>query len=615
LARYYPENLISQIAASTDIVQLIGEKVRLSRKGRQFWGLCPFHDEKTPSFAVHPERQFYHCFGCGESGDSFRFIMKTQRAEFPEAVRILATRTGISLPETEISKESRDKTARLRKLLELARDFYCGLLRDKDVGITGYNYLRGRNLGDDSIRRFHLGYSLESWDALLRHAGAAGFHSMALEEAGLAIRNREGTGHYDRFRNRVMFPIKDVHGSVVGFGARTMGDDQPKYLNSPETTFFSKRRNLYGLSEGLESIRAKGQAIIMEGYTDVIMAHQMGIDWAVATLGTALTQDHIRVLRRYVDSAILVFDSDEAGIHASERSAEVFLREDFPVKVCVLTGDMDPCDFLCERGPEEFLRQINTAEEILDFQVRQTCKRFDMTTLAGRMSAFDQMSELLLSQEDTLRQQELLRLLCEKMGVDQRAASQRLAKRQTRRIGGAATNEASETGGEELTGRDLAETELIGLLLTHNELISEASEIFPDRFHSSVKRDIARRMVEIYEGRGAVTSADLSNFWVDQDASRILAAALERECRNTSSPRKRLEEYFGYWRYEKAQQETRGAKMLLTTPNPRTEDEEARLIRLYHQRQQSNQSAAKRFGGSRRGSARFAEKPREDEEQ
>ena len=322
-----PEDILQRIRDATDIVDLISEHVQLVKKGRNYSGLCPFHDEKTPSFSVDPDRQFYHCFGCGVGGNVFKFIQEIDRVTFVEAVKFLAERTGIALPERSGPSREEDAAAdELYRANDLAQKYFHHLLLNDDVGTSARTYLQTRRLSGDTIERFGLGYAPPEWDALLKVAGRRGLSPQILERAGLALPRSTGSGHYDRFRDRIAFPIANLSNRTIAFGARALQPDQePKYLNSPETSIYHKGRVLYGLSETRDVIRRQDAVLVVEGYMDLISLAQIGIQHVVATSGTALTEDHCRLLARFARQVVLLFDGDAAGSTAAMRALEVLL--------------------------------------------------------------------------------------------------------------------------------------------------------------------------------------------------------------------------------------------------------------------------------------------------
>ena len=374
---YYPEELVEEVRMKNDIVDVISGYVKIQKKGSSYFGLCPFHNEKSPSFSVSPGKQMYYCFGCGAGGNVFTFLMEYENYSFPEAVKSLAERTGINLPEAEYNEEARKKESRRSKLLEVnkeaAKYFYYQLRSEH--GQAGYQYLRKRQLSDETIRRFGLGFSNVTSDDLTRYLKSKGYEDKLIQEAGLATFD-EKYGMHDKFWNRVMFPIQDINHKVIGFGGRVMGDAKPKYLNSPETMIFDKSRNLYGLN--FARTARTNNIILCEGYMDVIAMHQAGFTQAVASLGTAFTAGQANLLRRYAQVVILAYDSDGAGVTAALRAIGILKEVGLTGKVLNLEPYKDPDEFMKNLGKEAFEERIRKAENSFFFELRMLQRDYDL---------------------------------------------------------------------------------------------------------------------------------------------------------------------------------------------------------------------------------------------
>ncbi|MCJ2534383.1 MAG: DNA primase, partial [Candidatus Thermoplasmatota archaeon] len=368
-------------------IDIVSDYVALKQTGRNFLGLCPFHHEKTPSFTVNVEKQIYKCFGCGEGGTVFNFLMKQEALTFPEAVKMLAEKANIRI-DTSNTKEKSQGTSTLYEVNEKTTCFFTDMLLKTKDGKRSRDYVSSRLINDDSIRKFRLGYAPNRWDSIVNKSKEWGVNTQILEKAGLVI-SKQDKACYDRFRNRLMFPIFDSQNRPGGFGARALDESLPKYLNSPETPVFNKSKTLYGVNLAKESMNRNRKVLLMEGYTDVIMAHQHGIDWSIAALGTALTREHVRFLRRYCDRAILVFDADKAGQKSSERNLDIFIEEDFDVNVVLLPKNYDPYDFLVKNGKQSFLEQVENAYDFFSFKIKLSETKWDMASVSGRTSAID----------------------------------------------------------------------------------------------------------------------------------------------------------------------------------------------------------------------------------
>ena len=360
---YYPEELIEEVRTRNDIVEVISGYVRLQKKGSNYFGLCPFHNEKSPSFSVSPGKQMYYCFGCGAGGNVITFLMEYENQTFPEAVRTLAQRAGIALPEADDSKEARQ-----------ADSFYYQLRTER--GSVGMEYLRKRELSDETMNHFGLGYANKYSNDLIQYLKSKGYSEDLIRDAGLCNVD-EKHGMYDKFWNRVMFPIQDINHRVIGFGGRVMGDGKPKYLNSPETEIFDKSRNLYGLNFARTS--RKGNVILCEGYMDVIAMHQAGFTQAVASLGTAFTSGQASLLRRYANEILLSYDSDGAGVNAALRAIGILKEAGMTGRVINLEPYKDPDEFIKALGGEEFQKRLDHAENSFFFELRQLQKNYDLS--------------------------------------------------------------------------------------------------------------------------------------------------------------------------------------------------------------------------------------------
>ena len=375
---YYPEELIEEVRTRNDIVEVISGYVRLQKKGSNYFGLCPFHNEKSPSFSVSPGKQMYYCFGCGAGGNVITFLMEYENQTFPEAVRTLAQRAGIALPEADDSKEARQADSRRAKLLEInkeaAKYFYYQLRTER--GSVGMEYLRKRELSDETMNHFGLGYANKYSNDLIQYLKSKGYSEDLIRDAGLCNVD-EKHGMYDKFWNRVMFPIQDINHRVIGFGGRVMGDGKPKYLNSPETEIFDKSRNLYGLNFARTS--RKGNVILCEGYMDVIAMPQAGFTQAVASLGTAFTSGQASLLRRYANEILLSYDSDGAGVNAALRAIGILKEAGMTGRVINLEPYKDPDEFIKALGGEEFQKRLDHAENSFFFELRQLQKNYDLS--------------------------------------------------------------------------------------------------------------------------------------------------------------------------------------------------------------------------------------------
>lgn len=387
----------SQVLAATDIVQLVGASVKLARKGRDFWGCCPFHSEKSPSFKVSPERQMYYCFGCKEKGDVFDFVMKRDRVEFVDALRSLGQAAGIENRDSGASKEKFSERQMLLDAHSAACSFFEKLLAHPQQGAAAREYLEKRGISPEAVKRFQIGLAPDGWDGLLKSPVGRKFNPAQLVTAGL-VRRRDGVDgqedrFYDTFRNRLMFPIRDESGRVIAFGGRTMpgSEDPAKYLNSPETPLFSKSRCVFGLDLARQKIVETRTAVVVEGYTDVVVAHQFGVSQVVSVLGTALTEQHVATIRRFADKIVLLFDADTAGDAAVDRAVGLFLTQPVEIVIASMPAEMDPDEFVLKEGPEAFQQLLSNGSDALTYQWRQLVRRFGSSDdLTARSKAIEE---------------------------------------------------------------------------------------------------------------------------------------------------------------------------------------------------------------------------------
>ncbi len=493
MAGYFSPEEIDRVRQATDIVRLISEYLPLKRTGRSYTALCPFHQEKTPSFNVNAERQIYKCFGCGEGGNVFGFIMRREGMTFPEAVRMLADRAGIKLQARPQERKQGELKEKLFEVHAWAAEFFQRKLFTSS-GEAARSYLARRQLAPEIVSRFKLGWSADAWDDLLQTASSKGYSPALLERCGLVIPRERGEGYYDRFRGRLMFPIFDVRGRVLGFGGRTLKkEESAKYLNSPATALFDKSRCLYGLNFARSALSRRQQVVVVEGYTDCLMAHQLGIDWVVATLGTALTMPHLQQLRGYCEEVILVFDADAAGAQAAERSLELFLRAELEPRLVVLEEGLDPCDFLVERGSEAFLSELEGAVSLFRRLLERSREKLEAGTAAERARAVDDLLGQVLVCPDLVKCDRMLRDMAEHLGVGCESLRGRIAR--LRKRGSAPSVEEEREEGIDAQ----REAVLLRVLLVRADLVEKVmTEVPLEAFEHPDYRAIAQRIYSQY---------------------------------------------------------------------------------------------------------------------
>ncbi|MHC4267560.1 MAG: DNA primase [Planctomycetota bacterium] len=511
MAAFIPPEKISEIQSSLNIVDIVSDYVTLKRTGKNFLGLCPFHHEKTPSFTVNEQKQIYKCFGCGEGGTVFNFLMKQDALTFPEAVNVLAEKANIKINVFN-QKENRQGINNLYKVNEKATCFFSNMLLKTQDGKGSRNYVSGRFINDDSIGKFRLGYSPNSWNSIINKSKEWDADTQVLEKAGLVLRKQEK--YYDRFRNRLMFPIFDFQNRPVGFGARALDNSLPKYLNSPETPVFSKSKTLYGINLAKESMIKNRKVLLMEGYTDVIIAHQNGIDWSIAVLGTALTREHIKLLRRYCDKAILVFDSDTAGQKSSERNLDIFIEEDFDVNIVLLPNDYDPYDFIIKKGKQRFLEQVDKAYDFFGFKIKQSEAKWDMSSVSGRSSAIDNILSTVIKIPDIIKRDLTIKRVAEEMSIDEQLLRNHLTRFKTLKKEHADRNKFHDqiagNSKKPSSADHQAEMTIMALMINRNDLIKKVmSDIGINNFRDNEIRNIVERISEIYSKKGKVILSDV----------------------------------------------------------------------------------------------------------
>jgi len=435
-----PEDVINRIRDRADIVEIVQEHLSLSKAGQNFKGLCPFHSEKTPSFTVSPSRQTFHCFGCGEGGSVFTFLMKIEGASFPAVVRALGEKLGIRVEEQPASPAAQQRAEQAERLVALNRaaaDFFHRMLLEDQAAEPARAYLRDRGITAETIERFGIGYAPQSWDGLLKAlAGAGGGKGKwpveDLAAAGLIVAREQGgkkpadaSGYYDRFRGRVMLSIRDLQKRVIGFGGRVLDDGVPKYLNSPETPLFRKGRTLYALEAAREGIAREDQVVVVEGYFDAIALHQAGLTNVVATLGTALTPEHIEVIRRFTRRVVLLFDPDAAGVRAALRTLDLFLGSGLAVQVGSLPAGDDPDTFIRSRGVEAFTALIQKAPSLLDFTVAGSLTTDRRGSVEERVRCVEEILTLLQKLTNPVEKSAALRHVADRLGMEEKVLLER----------------------------------------------------------------------------------------------------------------------------------------------------------------------------------------------
>ncbi len=417
---------VDEIKTKLNIVDVIQEYIQLKRAGTSFRAICPFHSEKTPSFFVSPDRQIWHCFGCGEGGDLFTFVMRIEGMEFPEALRVLAKKANVQL--RSYNPELTNQKTKLQDLLRDAASFY----RDQLFTATGQNaraYLKRRGLTDETIELFSLGFAPDAWSNLAEHLGKKGYSENDIFLAGLTIKKERGVGFYDRFRNRIMFPIRDVHGNTIGFGGRALaeGKDVAKYINSPQTLLYNKSDVVFGLDRAKHEIRTQKNAVVVEGYMDVIASHQAGVTNVVSTSGTALTTGHVRLLRRYTDTILFAFDTDVAGEEASRRGLDVALSQEMNVRMIDLPAGKDP-DECIRQNPNDWKNALEKAKPVMEYFFEKTLRKYSTKTVDGKKQVAKSLLPLIAKIADSIEQSHYVQQLARTINVQENALWDKIKK-------------------------------------------------------------------------------------------------------------------------------------------------------------------------------------------
>lgn len=527
---HYSDDIIEEVRMKNDIVDVVSQYVKLNRKGSSYFGLCPFHNEKTPSFSVTPSKQMYYCFGCGAGGNVFNFIMEYENFTFGEALQHLADRAGVALPKIEYSREAQEKAQRKALLMEInkkAAQYFYYLLKGKS-GEAAYRYLTGRGLSDETIRKFGLGYSDKYSDSLYRYLKSKEYSDEILRESGL-FNVDERHGMYDKFWNRVIFPIMDVNNRVIGFGGRVMGDGKPKYLNSPETKIFDKSRNLYGMNVARAS--RKNYLIVCEGYMDVISMHQAGFTNAVASLGTALTSGHASLLKRYTKEVLLLYDSDEAGVRAALRGIPILKDAGIQARVVDLKPYKDPDEFIKNMGSEAFEERLTQAMDSFMFRVAAAEKEFSMEEPQGQNRFFDHCAGMLLDLEDALERNLYIDAIVKKYGKPSHIEAEDLRKRVnglalkgTKAEGRASPKKALQEKKKAESAAQKAQKLMLTWLVTYPGIFDTVEKyIKPEDFVEPLYREVAE-MLFLQKAEGEVNPARLLNSFTDSEQQREVAS-------------------------------------------------------------------------------------------
>ncbi|MCR4437036.1 MAG: DNA primase [Clostridiales bacterium] len=536
MSNYYPEELIEEIRVNNDIVDVISEYVKLEKKGKDFFGLCPFHKEKTPSFSVAPAKQIFYCFGCGKGGDVIHFIMNVENLDYIEAVKLLADRARVTLSEGK-GKEENEKANLRQAVIQVNRDaarfFYNEL--NSARGEEARDYLRKRKVGEQAIKKFGIGFAPHDWDSLYRHLQSKGYEEKVLIQSGLILNNKNGS-YYDRFRGRIIFPIFDVRGKVIGFGGRVMDSSMPKYMNSPETLVYNKGKNLYALNFAKNS--SDKRLIIVEGYMDVISLHQGGIINSVASLGTALTESQGRLLKKYAEEIIISYDADTAGQAATMRGLDLLNDVGCNVKVLIIPDGKDPDEFIRKNGPEELKKLIDKSISLIEYKIKVLRGQMNVESTEDKINFINKIAGILAKVDNRVE----IEMYAKKFAREYEISSESILAEIYRRNKPKASFKNAVIDFKGLKGdnrkqqdgkdREIVHDErmLIALLCIDNKLYRLIRDkIFPADFVDEGNRKIYEIVMERLENNKDMVPAELLSILKGEDADNF-ARIMQMEC-------------------------------------------------------------------------------------
>ena len=533
---FYTDDIIEEVRINNDIVDVVSEYVKLERKGKDYFGLCPFHKEKTPSFSVVPPKQIFYCFGCGKGGNVIHFIMNCENLDFIEAVKLLADRAKIQLPEGDSSEEQEKAKLKhevIRINTEAAR-FYFNNLNSKQ-GEKARKYLKDRSLSEQTVRRFGLGYSNEEWDSLYKYLLDKGFNEDVLLKSGLILPGKNG-GFYDRFRGRILFPIFDIRGNVIGFGGRVIDNSLPKYINSPETPVYSKGRNLYALNLAKNS--GQNRLLIVEGYMDVISLHQCGIINTVASLGTALTESQGRILKKYAEEIIISYDADTAGQAATLRGLDLLNDLGCRVRVLIIPQGKDPDEYIRKNGADALRELIDKSLTLLEYKVTFLKKQIDTSTIEGKISFLNKLSELLVKVDNSIEREMYIKKLAKEYEISEESIYSEVYKRTKprnnfRNTAANPADNAKNTGksGDEAAGSVVHDERMLLAMICIDNSVYKAvkGRISADDITNEQNRKIAEDVFSRMEENKGIVTGELLNS-LDNSLANEFSRIIYREC-------------------------------------------------------------------------------------
>jgi DNA primase len=588
------DDLIDEIRTSNDIVTLISEYVPLKKQGKNYVGLCPFHQEKKPSFSVSPQRQIFHCFGCGLGGNVFKFLMEYQKMGFLDAVRYLAEKVNISLPARGQGPEDRSEYEPLYRANHLAAAHYHQQLLEGVEGERARRYLKQRELSDQVIETFRLGYAPPGWDGLINRAGRHSVSAEVLFKAGLVLERDFGQGYYDRFRDRLVFPITNVSGKFIAFGGRVLDEsDEVKYINSPETPVYQKGKTLYGLFQNKGAIRKAGVAVIVEGYTDLLSLFQAGIENVVASLGTALTSHQARLLSRYAQEAIILYDADSAGIAAAQRGLDLLLVAGISARALSLPSGMDPDQVVREKGGDHLAKSLRNAQSFIDYKLSCLLQKVNFSSVEGKAEVIEEMGRTISLIDDPIKKGLYLKEVAEKMGVDDKLIALAVERASPRRRG---KQVPQVRVGEGIPRKaELVERKLLALLLQNPSLISRVQmRLSADDFNDENHSKLAQQLFAAGE-KGSAEPAKLMNSIADMGLESLISELCLSE--EEGQIEQLLEDHVRYFEAKRLLKEMRKIKGELQEAKKKGDQSLAdqltrRYTQIAQQRFQSSSSSA-----------------------
>ncbi len=514
-----------QVRSQANIVEIISEYVPLKKRGGNFWGCCPFHGEKTPSFAVTPDKNFFYCYGCHVGGDIFTFVMKIENCTFPEALKLLAGKLGVAIPEKEKTKEELEREKRVQQVIaanELATRFFQACLNKTDYGIKAQEYLSARGITPEIVERFSLGVALPNYNALITALGKRGCSMGLLIQAGLA--GNYGRGPMDKFRGRIMIPIQNPRGHVIGFGGRILEQNSQqaaKYMNTAETEWFNKRMLLFGMNVALQEMKKRRQAVVVEGYMDAISLHAAGINWAVASMGTAFAQEQAKLLARVVDEIVFSYDSDAAGKRATVRAVSIAKDLGLKVKVLIVPDGKDPDEFVRKHGKDAYIQLIDTAVSGLEFQMQHIISQNNVSNLAGKVETVSNILPFLLECKNEIEVAEHIRMLAQRLTIDEGLITSEYRKL-SRKTNKKTISNRWQKQPSLLSAEDQAEQLLLYVILKNTELAQNyRDEIHAVGFTSQLRGEIYSELEKQLDREGEGVGEKLFTELSDEAAAEL----------------------------------------------------------------------------------------------